>query len=407
LAEDVMGEEPTGFSALSLAVRQIRERFDVASASVWRQADRGRVRLTASALEDGSVVAEPVTVYFDDEDLLEVDASGHSVIIPSSLGKNFSAVFPESARTLVVRLGDASEAMGFATVTTITPRSWSASEIDEFKSVTPILHNLAVRLWVEQQSSRREAMLETVNRVSSIATQADSNTAHESRVEILSVVRGFFGATAAGFWQRHGAGFRLVLRVDDDGSSTGRGESVSVTEEQLEALSKEGYAVAHVGSLESNLDLPFRPEVVALMVSIEARGEMTGVLSLVRPGGRRWSDDEIAGARSAASVIGQMTLRLKAEHQLRERMSLEEIVSGVASNMADATVDNVDKKLEHLLHCWSTTSISTLLRCGDSRGPDRCAAWPSITRDTMTSKGSPLLRSIPVSCPRVAGYFYQ
>jgi len=349
LADEVMAEEPTGFSALALALKQIRGHFDVVSASVWRQADEGRVRLTASSLKDGSVVLAPVTVRFSEEDLLELDAAGHLVMVPSTLGTNFPAVFPDTARTLLVRLGEPSEAVGFATVTTTTPRSWSAGEIDEFKSVTRMLRNLAVRLWVERQSSRREAMLEMANRVSSVATGASWTTAHESRARILSIAREFFDATSAGLWVRNDAEFRLEVRVDDDGIAAGQDESFAVTTDQLKVLSRDGYAVAHVGSLAANHPARFRPDVVALTAAFEARGETSSVLSLVRKDGRRWSDEEIAGARTVAGVIGQMALRLEAEHQVHERLNLEAIVSDVASDMADVSIANIDQKLERIL----------------------------------------------------------
>jgi len=350
LSLEAMCGHPSGVSAMAMVADRIRCHFGVESVSVWRLAGKGRLRLTASSRPDGSLFTTPVSIYFDEADLRAIDEVGHRILSPSKLARNFRHDLPSEARALVVRLSESEDYTGFLSITSNTFRSWTETEIEELKSVAPLVRTLAVRLWMEELSARREATLDMVNRVSTVAAGADCDTSIEAQAGILSILREFLGADGAGIWIRRDDDYLLEMRIDaDDVVFMGDGESVTPDVEKLRELKTRGYEVAEVGSINTNFPPPHGSDVTTLIVATGALGDPGKVLSIPRSTGRRWTDEEISGARSVAGVIEQMSRRFAAEMDVRRRLDLEAIVSSVASDMANVTVDNIDEKLEHTL----------------------------------------------------------
>ncbi|MEM7140271.1 MAG: EAL domain-containing protein [Actinomycetota bacterium] len=344
LSEQAAIEEPTTDTLLSM-LEQARERLGVTAVSSLVR-ERDEFVLVASTDFDGHAAFPAGTRSGAGMATLIEAAHADYIVRPlREFGSSVEAVEEMQGDVLVVprTLGG-----GVASVVVFTQakeHAWAEAEIEFARSVARSIQKLTLRTDIERQFRRRHELDTLVSAVATIAARSSIEDLEWVIEETQRLAIECFGIHGCGIWSFDGdLAVRLTARRFD-GTVAHDPITTPMSAADRSRLVERGHA--NIALREAELSGPaVNPDTQGLMVPIGV--EPNGMIVFTSEG-KNWTDDEIHAAKTLASLAEQTRERIRAEALVLERLAAEALTSSVAAKAVDASIENVDARLDEIL----------------------------------------------------------
>lgn len=344
LSEQAATLDPSRDTLVSM-LEQACDRLGVSAASTLVRDGREFVLVAATDFEGLPAPREGARRDADLALALEAARADHMVWPLDEVAGEIDGTDRTVGEVLVVPHFAADHVAGVVAFVDAAPREWSANEVEFARSVARSIQKLTLRTDVEAQHRRRHQLERLQSEVATIGARTTIEILDDVIFETLRLAIESFDLEGAGIWSFDGDhAVRLAARRRD-GEQTHEPLRTPMDAAARARLVEAGHHFAEFGAADTPERL-MRDAGTTLTVPIGV--EPNGFIAFVSKD-KRWSDDEIATAKSLGSLAEQTRVRLQADALVHERLRTEALTSTVAAKAVEATIENVEERLEEIL----------------------------------------------------------
>ncbi len=278
---------------------------------------------------------------------------GHGFIDRAWLHSD-SEIYIGPGKALIIPIGVGTEYSGLISFVDAERGRWSEAEIHDAEAIGSVVTQTLGRFAAERAVERRLELEGLSGEIAKLAVEArvDFDPILEA---ILSRIAEFFGLLEVQAWQFENGRATLRMAHRPDGNDDHAGVDVPYDPTDIAV---KGWGIIHLENLERNHELLDPPDTKVLLMPYRRARDLLGMLALIDPRNRHWSEDEISYIQTLSGTIAQLQIRMHMYQELEYQRQAQEILTEATAAYVDSSLEDV-----HEIVLASLERVRSFLDC--------------------------------------------